>query len=45
MPIASLVEQDLLSAMANGLGEKDSTAAVTIQENRANVKIRATKPN
>jgi len=45
MPIASLVEQDLLSAIANGLGEKDSTAAVMIQENRANVKIRATKPN
>jgi 3-hydroxyisobutyrate dehydrogenase-like beta-hydroxyacid dehydrogenase len=40
MPIASLVEQDLLAALANGLGEKDSTAAVTIQENRANVKIR-----
>jgi len=40
MPIASLVEQDLLAAIANGLAEKDSTAAVTIQENRANVKIR-----
>ncbi len=40
MPIASLVEQDLLAAIANGLAEKDSTAAVTIQESRANVKIR-----
>ncbi len=40
MPIASLVEQDLLAALANGLAEKDSTAAVTIQEARANVKIR-----
>ena len=40
MPIASLVEQDLLAAMANGLGEKDSTVAVTIQEGRAAVKIR-----
>jgi 3-hydroxyisobutyrate dehydrogenase len=40
MPIAALVEQDLLSAIANGLGEKDMTAAVTVQENRANVKIR-----
>jgi len=43
MPIASLVEQDFLSALANGLGEKDSTAAVTIQEGRANVKVRTTK--
>jgi 3-hydroxyisobutyrate dehydrogenase len=41
MPLASLVEQDFLAALANGLGEKDSTAAVTIQENRAGVKIRA----
>jgi 3-hydroxyisobutyrate dehydrogenase-like beta-hydroxyacid dehydrogenase len=40
MPLASLVEQDLLAALANGLGEKDSTAAVTIQEDRAAVKIR-----
>jgi 3-hydroxyisobutyrate dehydrogenase len=40
MPIASLVEQDSLAAIANGLAEKDSTAAVTIQESRANVKIR-----
>ena len=40
MPIASLVEQDFLAALANGLGEKDSTAAVTVQEDRAAVKIR-----
>jgi hypothetical protein len=40
MPIASMVEQDLLSAIANGLGEKDMTVAVTVQEDRANVKIR-----
>ncbi len=40
MPLASLVEQDFLAALANGLGEKDSTAAVTVQENRAGVKIR-----
>ncbi len=44
MPIASLVEQDFLSALANGLGEKDSTAAVTIQEDRANVKVRTATP-
>lgn len=41
MPIASLVEQDFLSALAHGLGEKDSTAAVTVQEDRANVKVRS----
>jgi 3-hydroxyisobutyrate dehydrogenase-like beta-hydroxyacid dehydrogenase len=40
MPLASLVEQDFLAALANGLGEKDSTAAVTIQEERSGVKIR-----
>ena len=40
MPLANLVEQDLLAAIANGLGDKDSTAAVTIQEGRAAVKIR-----
>ena len=45
MPIASLVEQDLLSALANGLGEKDMTAAVTVQEARANVKVRVPKPS
>ena len=41
MPLASMVEQDFLAALAGGLGEKDSTAAVTIQEDRAGVKIRA----
>jgi 3-hydroxyisobutyrate dehydrogenase len=40
MPLASLVEQDFLAALAHGLGEKDSTVAVTIQEDRAGVKIR-----
>ncbi|MGA6972324.1 MAG: NAD(P)-dependent oxidoreductase [Candidatus Binatus sp.] len=40
MPLASLVEQDFLAALAQGLGDKDSTAAVTIQEDRAGVKIR-----
>ena len=41
MPIASLVEQDFLSALAHGLGDKDSTAAVTVQEDRANIKVRS----
>jgi 3-hydroxyisobutyrate dehydrogenase-like beta-hydroxyacid dehydrogenase len=40
MPLAASVEQDFLAALARGLGEKDSTAAVTVQEDRANVKIR-----
>jgi len=40
MPLANMVEQDLLAALTNGLGEKDATAAVTIQEDRAGVKIR-----
>ena len=43
MPIASLVEQDFLAAIANGLGDKDSTAAFTVQEGRANVKVRIPK--
>jgi len=40
MPIANLVEQDLLEAFVQGLAEKDSTAAFTIQEQRAGVKVR-----
>jgi 3-hydroxyisobutyrate dehydrogenase len=40
MPVANIVEQDLLEAMVHGLGDKDSTAAFTVQENRAGVKVR-----
>ncbi|HLW71953.1 MAG TPA: NAD(P)-dependent oxidoreductase [Candidatus Binataceae bacterium] len=40
MPLASLVEQDLLAAVTHGLGEKDSSAAFTVQEDRAGVKVR-----
>jgi hypothetical protein len=40
MPLASIVEQDFLTALAQGLGEKDSSALFTIQEDRANVKVR-----
>jgi 3-hydroxyisobutyrate dehydrogenase len=40
MPLASIVEQDFLTALAQGLGEKDSSALFTIQEERANVKVR-----
>jgi 3-hydroxyisobutyrate dehydrogenase-like beta-hydroxyacid dehydrogenase len=41
MRMASLVEQDLLEAVARGLGEKDLGAAFTIQEDRAGVKVRS----
>jgi 3-hydroxyisobutyrate dehydrogenase-like beta-hydroxyacid dehydrogenase len=39
--MAALVEQDLLEAIAHGLGEKDLGAAFTIQEGRAGVKVRS----
>jgi 3-hydroxyisobutyrate dehydrogenase len=42
MPLASLVEQDLIEAIVHGLGDKDSSAAFTVQEDRAGVKVRAT---
>lgn len=41
MPMASMVEQDLLEAIVHGLGDKDSSAAFTVQENRAGVKVRS----
>jgi 3-hydroxyisobutyrate dehydrogenase len=34
------VEQSLVEALAHGLADKDFSAAFTIQENRANVKVR-----
>jgi 3-hydroxyisobutyrate dehydrogenase-like beta-hydroxyacid dehydrogenase len=40
MPLANMVEQDLIEAVAHGLADKDSTAAFTIQEDRAGVKVR-----
>jgi len=40
LPIANLVEQDLLEAFVQGLAEKDSTAAFTIQEKRSGVAVR-----
>ena len=38
--IASEVEQELVRAIAQGLGEKDFLTAFTIQEDRAGVKVR-----
>lgn len=40
MPLASMVEQDMLEALAHGLGDKDSSATFTIQEDRAGIKVR-----
>ena len=40
MPIANTVEQDFLTALAHGLGDKDMSAVVTVQEERAGVKVR-----
>jgi 3-hydroxyisobutyrate dehydrogenase len=41
MPVANIVEQDMIEAIVRGLGEKDSAAAFTVQEDRAGVKVRA----
>jgi len=38
--IAAEVEQELIEAVAHGLGQKDFSAAFTVQENRAGVKVR-----
>jgi hypothetical protein len=40
MPVANIVEQDMLEALAHGLGDKDSSASFTVQEDRAGVKVR-----
>jgi 3-hydroxyisobutyrate dehydrogenase-like beta-hydroxyacid dehydrogenase len=40
MPVANIVEQDMLEALVHGLGEKDSSAAFIVQEDRAGVKVR-----
>jgi 3-hydroxyisobutyrate dehydrogenase-like beta-hydroxyacid dehydrogenase len=40
MALAALVEQDMLEAIVHGLGEKDSSASFTVQEDRAGVKVR-----
>ena len=41
MPMAALVEQDFLEALNKGWGDKDSSATVMIQEDRAGVKVRS----
>jgi 3-hydroxyisobutyrate dehydrogenase len=41
MALAALVEQDLIDGLVNGLGDKDASAAFTIQEGRAGIKVRS----
>jgi 3-hydroxyisobutyrate dehydrogenase-like beta-hydroxyacid dehydrogenase len=43
MPLATAGEQQLIEAMARGWGDKDSTAPWMLQEERAGVKVRATR--
>jgi 3-hydroxyisobutyrate dehydrogenase len=43
LKIASLVEQDLVEAMARGWGERDSSTPFLLQEERAGVKVRRSK--
>ena len=41
MPLAAHTEQDMLEALVKGWGEKDSSAAFMVQEERAGVKVRS----
>lgn len=43
MPIAALTEQDLVQAMARGWGGRDSSSVFQLQEERAGVRVRASK--
>jgi 3-hydroxyisobutyrate dehydrogenase len=43
MPMASLAEQTMIEGLARGWGEKDSSAPWLIQEERARVKVRASR--
>jgi 3-hydroxyisobutyrate dehydrogenase len=43
MPIAAAGEQIMIEAMARGWGERDSTSPWQLQEEKAGVKVRATK--
>ncbi|HEV3111308.1 MAG TPA: NAD(P)-dependent oxidoreductase [Candidatus Binataceae bacterium] len=40
MALAGTVEQDLIAGLVNGLGDKDASAAFTLQEARAGIKVR-----
>lgn len=41
MALAATVEQDLIGGLVSGLGDKDASAAFTLQEERAGVKVRS----
>ncbi|HKD67761.1 MAG TPA: NAD(P)-dependent oxidoreductase [Candidatus Binataceae bacterium] len=41
MALASTVEQDLIGGLVSGLGDKDASAAFTLQEDRAGIKVRS----
>jgi 3-hydroxyisobutyrate dehydrogenase len=41
MAIAATVEQDLIGGLVSGLGDKDASAAFTLQEARAGIKVRS----
>jgi 3-hydroxyisobutyrate dehydrogenase len=43
MPLAAVGEQIMMEAMARGWGERDSTSPWELQEEKAGVKVRATK--
>jgi 3-hydroxyisobutyrate dehydrogenase len=43
MPMAAAGEQIMIEAMARGWGERDSTSPWELQEEKAGVKVRATK--
>ena len=40
MALAGAVEQDLIAGLVNGMGDKDASAAFTLQEARAGIKVR-----
>lgn len=41
MPLAAVVEQELIEAVARGLGDKDGVITFKLQEERAGVKVRS----
>jgi len=41
MALAATVEQDLIAGLVEGMGDKDASAAFTLQEARAGVKVRS----
>jgi 3-hydroxyisobutyrate dehydrogenase len=45
MPLAAVAEQTLIECLNRGWGNKDMTAAWALQEDRAQVKVRATEPS